>query len=277
MKNTKFPVTIFMVLLLMCTFSVSGLMADTYVKGKIYFKSRYAYGVTEPDAHITMEWWLGKQKILFTKASLTNSNDYQTDSPLKIILDREGNRFILMDDKQKSFVSMPQDSRPLQTMTGDAAKRFTNIKCSGWVKTGEKNTGKNASHLNTTCRVVKVNEKVDIQDRVYYDRDRTLLVADKLPFDWKPLARLNLWMRAFFKPSDEYMAQLQRIKGFVMASKDTRYHNGKTITTRFEVLEIKEKEPPKGIYDIPAGYKENKKLATGQVWGIFDTLYPWGW
>lgn len=273
MNKTKRPFIILLALILINVFSVCRLTADTYVKGKIYFKSSYAYGVTEPDAQITLEWWIGKQKILFTKAALTNSNDYQTDSPLKVLIDISENCFVFLDDDGKSFTSIIQDSVPSQVTAVDTTERFANFKCTGWVKASEET----ANFLNIACQKVNMNEKVNLKDRVYYDKDRSILVASQLPFDWKPLTRLNLWMHAFFNPDKMYMNQLHQIKGFIMASDDTRYHNGKTITTRFEVLEIKEKKAPIGIYKIPAEYKKTEKLSSGQVWGMFDTLYPWGW
>ena len=271
MKNAKCLITVFMFLL--CLFPGSHIMADIYVKGEINFQSRYAYGITEPEGKITMEWWLGKDKILFSKSALTNSNNYQTDSPLKLILDPANHCYILLDEKGKTFVSIPQKTAPLQSMAKETVARFADINLSGWVKMSPETT----SHLNTPCDVIKVNEKVNIKDRIYYDKDRTLMVAQKLPFDWKPLVELALHMRGFFNPKDEYMSQLKNIRGFVMSSNDTRYHEGNKIETRFEILEIKEKKPPKGIYDVPAGFKNTGKLTIGQAWGIFDTLYPWGW
>jgi len=248
------PKIILIFLLVLFCFSIYGAV---YVKGNLHFESFYDSGVLQPEEDAVYEWWFEKNKVSFLAPRW------------RFTLDKEKNVLIAVNFSEKFFVKI---SLPMNLSSHVDQQLLENLK-QYQINGNVKITGQKKVFLKKNCDEYSVSEWIMFQDQRFYDRERTLLVTDDIPLDWKLLNELYAWIRSFFKPMESYQKELKKVNGFILASDVVRFQEGDQVKYNFKVLEIKQKKAPEFIFDIPKNFKKKDKFTRPELIDIRTTYY----
>ncbi|MEW6368814.1 MAG: hypothetical protein AB1714_29650 [Acidobacteriota bacterium] len=252
--------------LLLLLLAPAGLWGDVYVKGILRVEGGYRLGHHVPEQEVTCEWWIGRRQATCTRTGWRI--DFMTND-WRFTVDRERNRMLGVNLTEKFFFETPLTASPVGIMEPPAAERLKMYKVDGTVE----QAGAKEKVAGRTCEVYRVAEWIVRNGDRYYDRDRVVKVTREVPFDPQLAAAWEQWIRPLFNPASEYLEALNRMPGFLMAEDTVLYHNGNQLTWSFSVVEISEKKPPDGIYDVPGGF-EKKNLGPAELADIRDAVYP---
>lgn len=246
-------ITIFSLLMLLCITAYSAV----YVKGNLHFHAFYDSGVLQPEGDAVYEWWFSKNKLSYVTPRW------------RFTLDKEKNQITAANLREKSFVEISLPMNSLSHLDKQLAENLKQYRINGKVtKTINKKT-----YLQKPCDVYTVSEWISFQNQRFYDRERTIIVSEDVPFDWQLLNQLYSWIRSFFKPDHSYKTELKKVEGFIVASDDIRYQEGDQVKYNFKVIEINQKEAPAGIFDIPKSFKKKEKFTRPELIDIRTTIY----
>ena len=246
-------IPVFSLLMLLCIAAYSAV----YVKGNLHFHSFYDSGVLQPEEDAVYEWWFSKSKLSYVTPRW------------RFTLDKEKNQIIAVNQREKFFVEISLPMNLLSHLDKQLAESLKQYQINGKVT----KTSNKKSILQKPCDVYKVSEWIIFQNQRFYDRERTIMVSEDVPFDWQLLNQLYSWIRSFFKPDQSYKAELKKVKGFILASDDIRYQEGDQVKYNFKVIEINQKEAPAAIFDIPKSFKKKEKFTRPELIDIRTTIY----
>ena len=244
------------------------IQTDVYVKGKLKIDAGYRCGRYVPEAEITNEWWFGKDKVTF----ITTGWDLEWMSTgWRFTLDREEERIIVTNLTNKSFIEVPF-SMNSQSLLGQSYKdRLQMVRIDGKVK----KLNEKRIILEKECDVYEFREWINAFDR-FYDRDRTTLATEDVPFDWKLMDDLFMWIRSFFNLRKSYISELGKFKGFILEESAIFYQlGGQQIRWSLKVSEISQKKAPTNIYGAPDGaFNKKDKFAYVDLVYMRRIVYP---
>lgn len=223
--------------------------ADTWLKQRQHTDAYTVMGQEQPATDMVQTVWLGSDRM--------KSDDGRQSAIIR--LDRQKIYFI--DHAGRTYTEMPMDMDLLmdeatrgEDMTAEEMQQFKEMargmmkmtfsvketgktkkigkwRCSGYVQTVQTMMGNITSEIWAT-RDIKID----------YDRYATFSAATMA---MQPGMQQSL---------EQTMAELKKIRGVPVFSSTTTQMMGATMTTSQELLDIREKNPPKGCYDLPAGY-----------------------
>jgi len=221
--------------------------ADIYIKQKMHTDPISIMGQNQPARDMVSEQWLGDD--LFASISQDQSS----------IVDLKKNVMYLINHKDKTYVEtpLPLDFSKLlpPEMAGMAAammKVTVTVNPTGQTKT----IGQwNCSGYDVSMSMMMMPMKMQVW------------TTTDVPFD------VNKFMEKMY--SNVLMAQLrldeaaikemQKVKGFWIASETSGEMMGAKIRSTTEVAEISKENPPAGVYSVPAGYTKQEKLSMRQM------------
>ena len=245
-------ITVFFMLMVLCITSYGAV----YVKGNHHFDSYYSYGTINPESDQVNQWWFDKGKVSFITPGW------------RLTLDKQEKRIIVVNRREKNYTEIPLPVEPSSHLESfiDILKDY---QLDGTITAmGEKETVN-----QKVCDSYKVSEWIIYQKNRFYDRDRTVKITSDVPFDWRLLEELHQWVRSYFSPQKSYLSHLEKLKGFVWASREVQINKGKEIKWSFRVVEISSKEAPGDTFTIPKDYKKKDKLSRDDIIGIRGTVY----
>jgi hypothetical protein len=255
-------------LIFICLLVPLDIRADVYVKGKLKINAGYRCGRYVPEAEIINEWWFGRNKVTF----ITTGWDLEwMSTDWRFTLDREEERIIVTNLTNKSVIEVPFSMNPQSLLDRSYADRLQMVRIDGTVKKlNEKRT-----ILGKECDVYEFHEWITAFDR-FYDRDRTTLATEDVPFDWKLMDDLFMWIRSFFNLQKSYISELGKFKGFILEESAIFYQlGGQQIRWSFKVSEISQKKAPTNIYGAPDGaFNKKDKFAYVDLVYMRRIVYP---
>jgi hypothetical protein len=221
--------------------------ADIYIKQKMHTDPVAVMGQNQPARDLVSEQWIGDDQ--FANLSQDQSS----------IVDLKKNVMYLINNRDKTYVetTLPLDFAKLlpPEMAGMAAammKVTVTVNPTGQTKA----IGQwNCSGYDVSMSMMMMPMKMQVW------------ATTDVPFD------VNKFMEKMY--SNVLMAQLrldeaaikemQKVKGFWVASETSGEMMGAKIRSTTEVTEISKKNPPAGVYSVPAGYTKQEKLSMKQM------------
>lgn len=228
-----------------------GAQADTYVKSESHTDGYYSGGQIVPPEDSSTEIWIGEKRM----AWVTQGQKY--------IVDAKNNKLLVVNRRDNSYAetALPldlsklfseQDLGTLQMFkrqgTVDAAKEKRKIE--KW-----------------DCAGYHINDWMIFQGGRINERDLQAWYTTDVPFDVEQFNAMFGVLRQLGNLSDEYQKRLEEVKGFQVASEQTRYNEGTAITTTDRVVEMTQKEPPADAYAVPEGCTKKETLSLQDLQG----------
>ena len=231
--------------------------AAVYVKGNHHFDSYYSNGVLHPESDQVNEWWCDKDKVSFV------TPDW------RLTLDKQKKRIIAVNRREKTYTEIPLPLEISSHLDQSLIEILKDYQMEGTIKT----TGKKETVDQKVCDIYEVSEGIIYQKNRFYDRDRTIKITDDVSLDWRLLEELHQWIRSYFNPQKSYLSDLEKLHGFVLASRDVQINQGIKVIWDFNVMEISRKQAPPDTFTIPGDFKKKDKLSREDLIGIRGTLY----
>ena len=220
-------------------FSAPLIQADTFIQAKRHTDSFTMMGQTQPAKDEVTTMWVAKDK-------------YRTDV-------REGQSFIVRLDQSKMYVldhtekmysavDLPIDwSKMIPPESQQMAEQWMQMfKMTATVT----DTGETKKIKGWNCRKYLVSLKGMMR------ADMEVWTTKDIKIDYSAYKKFGesvMSMNPMFKDA---MEEMKKIEGYTVSSATTMNMMGADMKTTEEVIEVSEKPAPRGVYDIPAGYKE---------------------
>ena len=245
----------------------SWLQADIYVKGILHIDGGYRYGHNVPVSEVVNEWWFGRDKASFSSSGWRY--DYSGYGDWRLILDQGRQRILVINLTGKSFVEIPLPTVLAAHVDPPLPERLKDFEIDGKVS----EAGRHETVLGRKCAVYDVAEWMIRRDDRFYDRRRRIVSTQDVGFDWKMADKIYQWVASIFNARSTYLAELEKIRGFVLASEEEVFEGGSRVGFSFKVTEISEKTPPDDIYGPPMGFLKREKLGFLELYAIRGTVY----
>jgi hypothetical protein len=224
-----------MIVILAVLFFAAFLSADLYIKAERYKND------TKDGVH---DLWVGKDRAAF----ITPEEIYIYNKELKKV------RIAAL--KQKTYVEtvVPLDMSKL--LSPETTARLSQYKIKGTVK----RTDETRTILNRKCAAYKIDQWVDVQGQKYSESQMTVWAYEDMGPDFAIFDELMDIIRQMTNRDEAFRKELQKIKGAQLLLEIVQTFQGESTNYRIEVVEISEKEPPAGIYEVPEGYTKKETL-----------------
>ncbi len=227
-------------------FAAAWASADIYVKSKTHTDAIAMMGQNRPASDTFSEQWIGDDQFANVTENMTT------------IIDLKKNVFDMINNKDKTYVetTLPLDMSKLfpPEMASMAGMMQASVTVS---PTGQTKTiGQwKCSEYDVTMTMMMMPIKM----KVWATTD--------VPFDAsKYLAKMygNV-LKAQMRLDDKAVQEMQKVKGFWIATDTSMEMMGQKMHTSTEVVEISQKTAPAGIYSVPAGFKKQDRLSMKEL------------
>jgi len=216
------------------------LQADVYIKSNVHTDAFAMMGQSQPAKDETMEQWIGTNRLV------------NISKDKAMILDMGKNMMYIINPKEKSYVEtslpldmsklVPKEMAPMMGMMKMTVKIVPNGKtqkinkwnCSGY-------------DVDMTMSMMQMKMKV--------------WATTEVPFDWKAFSKMYANIAKMQFMDDASIAEYNKINGFQIASEMTMNMMGSDMKVTTQVTEITKKDPPAGIYSVPAGFSKKESLS----------------
>ena len=209
--------------------------ADIYVKSKMHQGAYSMMGQNQPAEDSISEQWIGKDQV----AMIQEKTGF--------IVDLKKNVMFMINHAEKTYVesALPLDMSKLfppemAAMLKGMMKMSVSVTPGGQTKTIGQWKCQNYSVDITMMMPIKM----------------TVWATTDVPFDLNAYVdkmQVNL-LAAQFQLDEKAIAEMKKIRGFWIASETVVDMMGSKMRSTSEVVEIAEKNPPAGVYSVPAGY-----------------------
>jgi hypothetical protein len=229
--------------------SIQGLYSDSRIKEKSYTESYYYGGVVQPAEESEREIWIGQKK-------LCSINDNW-----KFIVDINQNLMVIINREDSSYVEC---SLPFEW------SKIVSPKLVGMLKSFETKgsvtpTGNTKKIDNWECQEYEVNSYILYQGSKINENDTKIWASVEVLTDNKNYAQLISIMRKFANYDSSYIQQLGKITGYHVSRESFFYPKGFSVASNQKIIEVKEIDPPAGLYEIPAGYSKKESLSLEEI------------
>ncbi|MCX7972988.1 MAG: hypothetical protein N3B16_00605 [Candidatus Aminicenantes bacterium] len=231
----------FLVLMGLIILGCALVWADIRIKTKTHIDAITIMGQTQPEKNEVTEQWLAEDR--YAVHGQDNS----------VILDLKKNMLYFLDHQDKSYVetTLPLDLTKL--FPPEMAQMMTMMKMTVTVNP----TGQTKTIGSWKCSGYEVNISM-----MMMPMKMMVWASTDVPFD------VNRFMERFYshilklqlRLDDQSLAEMQKIKGYWIASETTGEVMGAKIRGTMEVTEISQASPPPNVYSIPANYRKTDKL-----------------
>ncbi len=221
--------------------------ADVYVKIKTHTDSSYDSGVIIPAEASIKEIWIGERKIVVISKNQTE------------IYDLENNLVSIIFPKKKIYAQSPLPLDMSKLLTDQYYSQLQMFKIKGTAR--ETDETKKIGKWN--CKKYELETWIMSEGNRALEKDISLWMTTEVPFDLDMYGKAAANERKLRDPryDDDLLSEWNKIKGCQIALEMTSYYKGVARRYYEEVVEISEKNPPKGIYSVPPGYTRKERLS----------------
>jgi hypothetical protein len=211
------------------------LSADLYIKAERYRND------TKDGMH---DLWLGKDRAAF----ITPEEIYIYNKKLKKV-------WIALS-KQKIYVEadVPLDISKL--LSPETATRMSQYKIRGTVK----RTDKTRTILDKKCVGYEMNQWVDLAGKKVNESKTMIWVYEDIGPGFAIFNELMDIIRQRTNRDEAFRKELLELKGAQLLLEINQVYQGEAINYRIVVVEISEKNPSAGVYEIPKDFTKQEKL-----------------
>ncbi len=239
----------FVFFLLFLFLGIAFIKADIYIRQKFHRDAYYNGGVINPEMNSKEELWIGEKRM-------TSINGART-----IIIDLEQNKAILLFHGAKIFTETSLPFEYSKIVSESYASRLKSAETEGSViKTNEK---KKIGQWE--CRCYNVYSFFFNQGSKLDETDTKRWVTTDVPFDVEMYNRMNTTLVKMGNYDDDFLRELEKIKGFPIASESILYVDGSRVHSSLTVEELTEKDAPSHIYSVPEAYTEKTTLSYSEL------------
>jgi hypothetical protein len=221
--------------------AASSLAADVYVKTKTHTDAMSMMGQTTPAVDLVTEQWFNDNQ--FAQISPENS----------FVIDIAKNMAYMIYHQSKTYVEMPLPIDIAKYLPPEAAAMAAMFRMTATVNptTETKKVGSwNCTGYDVTISVMGFPMNMKLWATTDLPFDASAFVQKFLPSVLKGTMRLD----------DASVKEFAKVKGFQIASETNAEIMGAKMHTTTEVLEISKKNPPAGVYTVPAGYAKKTTI-----------------
>jgi len=225
------------------------LYADTCIKEKMHTDSYYNSGIVQPAEDSEREIWIGVNKLC------TLQENWQ------IILDIKQNMMFIVNRQDSSYVecNLPFEwSKVVGEELVDMLKIFE-------TKGSVKQTGNKKKIGKWDCREYEVNSYIMYQESKFNETDSKIWATPELLSDAENFSRLITIMRKFANYDSSFIDQLAQIEGYQVSLESLFYPKGFSVVSNQKVIEVIQRDPPQGIYEVPTGYLKKENLTLEEL------------
>jgi len=231
--------------------------ADIRVAATLRVEPAAEWGGRAADILISREWWFSQNQMAFI------TEDW------RYVFDRSHGLILVINTRDQYFVEAAMTAAPRDLVEPAYLEALGRIRANGATsKSPFKKTV-----LGRECPGTVISEWLADDNLHFFDRDRTVYATADVPFDWRLNRDLTVWMVSFFNPEMSYFGGLRSIEGFPLAETDIYIRKGQRINYGSEVKNIREAAPPKGLYEVPAGFSRREKLSKADLLAMRQIVY----
>ena len=225
--------------------------ADVCVKEQIHTDGYYYGGQVSPEENRMRETWIGDKKMAVVnehRIIVFNLND-------GVML------FINRDDSTYAETPLPMEWISLcDTATAMRVNMFPTD--------GEfKETGNTKKIDGRECKEYFIHSWIPYQGAKYNERESKVWATADVPFDVDTYAELTQHSMKLQNFGDDFRAKFADFKGLPLVVESDIILKGSSYMSSETVIEIKEADPPTGVYDPPAGFTKKEKLNMNDLQG----------
>jgi hypothetical protein len=216
--------------------------ADFYIKSKAHTDAFAMMGKNQPAKDEINEQWIGNNKF----ANITPE--------MSMILDLGANKAWIINHKNKNYVETDIPLDMSKIMPPEAASMMGMLKATVSVQP----TGETKTIGQWPCTKYDVSINMMMMPMKF-----TVWATENVPFDvnmFKDKMFASL-MKGTLRLDDASIGELEKVKGYWIASEMNMEIMGSKMHTSSEVVEISQKTPGPGVYSIPAGYTKTQYMA----------------
>lgn len=231
--------------------------AEVYMKQKRHTDEMKVMGKTQPATDEIIVTWLGKDRARM---------DHDQDKSTIILLDK--NVIISLDHTKMTYGEMPigEWEKSIEEAMNKEAKTDEDKegakKAMGFLK-GLK------SLVKFEAKVTETKETKRIKDwncrkyilKVNMPMAKTtseIWASEDIKVDYNLYRKVSSVMMAGMPGMQESLKEMEKIKGVMVYSESSGSALGANVKSTDELLEIADKTPPAGAYEIPKGYAKAK-------------------
>nr|MBN2277561.1 DUF4412 domain-containing protein [candidate division Zixibacteria bacterium] len=219
--------------------------ADTMIKQVNERGAFEMMGQKVPAGSDTSTVWLGKDR------ARTDNGDTAT-----VIMRMDKNAVYMIDHKHKAYTEIAlEDLGDFDKMMGDneeAKKMMQGMMA--------------MMKMTVTVTPTEETQKIDKWNCKKYDvkvamgmgsSDMVIWATDEVKLDYDMFMNLTNSFKAIMPGYDQMIEEMKKIKGLPIKTLNTTKMMGAEATSVMQVIDIKEMDPPAGIYELPEGYQKS--------------------
>jgi hypothetical protein len=247
--------------------------AGVYVRGRHRFPERYHHGNLQPAYDITCEWWFDGERVAFAQEGFTNLEGFRIQPSLRLVYDAAARRLLYLDLDARTWLAL-QPASVAEAPLDDATRRqLTRFRLDGDIEALAETQPVQARE----CRLFGVKEWIAAGGYHRYERRRRVAVSPDVPFHWELWRDMNRSIRLFFNPQPSYLAGLDGMAGFILATSEEALSRGDNVQWTFEIVQMDERELPADVFAVPDGYRQMDAVTLGELFSMLQTIYFSGW
>jgi hypothetical protein len=190
------------------------------------------------------ETWIGKGRIASHEGNKT------------ILLDLGRKWFCIVNHPDSTYVECSLPIVPSEVLSEEMLKSYDGVRFTGGVEA----TGGTREIAGLKCREYRVSYWDVRGDSLSNAHEYAVWATEDVSFDEKVYDEMSDAMRLLHDRDEKVREELEKIKGLQVGLEMTQEGNGIVSTFVIEAVEVSEKTPPDGVYDVPAGYAKKDRL-----------------
>ncbi|MCK4527430.1 DUF4412 domain-containing protein [candidate division WOR-3 bacterium] len=232
------------------------LQADTYVKQKTHVDAYEIMGQAQPEKDEIVVTWMSKNK---------GRIDHGEDQSTIIRLDKDMMYFL--DHTKKVYNEMPIGE--LSDIMSGVIEEDEGLSEEEKAEAAKFMKGLTGAMMQCEAKVTAIGEKKKIRGwkcKKYIlkmkmmgtESTQEIWATEDVKINYELFRTLGSAMISKQPGFQEMFKEMKKIKGISVLTTSTTSVMGADMKTTSELLEVKEKSAPAGIYEIPKGYKKGK-------------------
>jgi len=217
------------------------LSADIYVKTITHRQASSSMDITIPEQTTVAEQWISGKKIAMGS------------EPITYIIDIARNSAIFLIPALKTYIETTLPIDMIKLMPAEIGNMAASLQYTATVKP----SGETKKIREWNC--VGYDVVVSMRGSAFAMK---IWATTDVPFDLTNYQEmLGAVQKAQMFVGEATVKEFAKIKGIQVATETTREINGIQIRMTTEVVEISQKDAPRGIFDVPAGYAKKATLS----------------
>jgi hypothetical protein len=218
--------------------------ADLYLKRhtRSEFKADGRTGRRDGDEY---ETWIGDGRVASHEGNKT------------ILLNLGRGWFCIVNHHDSTYVECSLPIVPSEVLSVELLEGYLGTQTSGSVEVKDRTR----DLAGKRCKEYRVSYWDVSEEGTSNKHQYTIWATEDVSFDRKAYGKMLEAMRILHNRDEKVRDELEKIEGLQVGLEMTREGNGVESKFVMEAVEISDKAPPRGIYDIPAGYTRKSRLA----------------